>query len=105
MKCLCCNILKKGVVLTAALAVFGNSMACAESVFTPIEDNNLLISSIFDEDEDIEIKNIKVIRRDVNSTHKVVGSFSGAKEEFGIDKGVRLSYLKPSGGSHLSGGP
>lgn len=105
MKCLCCNILKKGVVLTAALAVFGNSMACAEFVFTPIEDNNLLISSIFDENEDIEIKNIKVIRRDADSPYKVVGSFSGAKEEFGIDKGVCLSNFKPNEGGCISNGP
>ena len=87
-----CNIFKKGVILAVASAILGNSIAYAAPEVTTISDNNLLISSIFDEDEDIEIKNVKVLRYDTSYPYfKHMGSFSGAKEKIGIEKGVVLS--------------
>lgn len=91
MKHLCCNILKKGTVLAAALAVFGNSAVFADPVVTDVEDNNLLVSSIFDEDEDIEIKNVKVLRYDANVGYGHMGTFSGAEEKIGMEKGIIMS--------------
>lgn len=86
-----CNIFKKGAILAVASAVFGNSIACAAPVVTIVEDNNLLISSIFDEDEDIEIKNVKVLRYDANEQDKHMGNFSGAKGKIGMEKGIIMS--------------
>lgn len=86
-----CNIFKKGAILAVASAILGNSIAYAAPAVTTIADNNLLVSSIFDEDEDIEIKNVKVLRYDANEQDKHMGSFSGAKEKIGIEKGVVLS--------------
>lgn len=90
MKC-SCNILKKGAIVAVASAVFGNSIACAAPVVTTVEDNNLLVSSIFDEDEDIEIKNVKVLRYDANEQDKHMGTFSGAKGKIGVEKGIIIS--------------
>lgn len=86
-----CNIFKKSAIMAAALAVFGNSIACAAPVVTTVEDNNLLVSSIFDEDEDIEIKNVKVLRYDANEQNKHMGSFSGANQKIGVEKGIIMS--------------
>ena len=86
-----CNIFKKSAVLAVASAILGNSAVCAAPAVTTVEDNNLLISSIFDEDEDIEIKNVKVLRYDANEQDKHMGTFSGAKEKIGVEKGIIIS--------------
>ena len=63
----------------------------AEPVVTTVEDNNLLVSSIFDEDKDVEIKNVKVLRYDANEQDKHMGTFSGAEEKIGMEKGIIMS--------------
>lgn len=86
-----CNIFKKGAILAVASAIFGNSIAYAAPAVTIVEDNNLLVSSIFGEDEGVEIKNVKVLRYDANEQDKHMGTFSGANQKIGVEKGIIVS--------------
>lgn len=74
-------------------AILGNNAVYAECDVTPIEDNNLLVSSLFD--EDVEIKNIKVRRSDKDEIlrDKHMGTFLGSKK-VGIENGIAISNTR-----------
>lgn len=84
------NLIKKGIVVMICTAILGNNAVYAEGNVTPTEDNNLLVSSIFD--EDVEIKNIKIRRSDKDKIlrDKHMGTFSGAKK-IGVENGIVIS--------------